>query len=95
MTGYVEVGHAIITCPRCGECRHVPIEAVCRPVAGPDTKAWRAVLNGDTVGQIHLAVRHRPDGHRCRPGSTPQQGLRLVRGEDTCFDSPHTEGASS
>lgn len=85
MSDFVEIGHAIITCPRCRTPRHVPVGARCVPFADNTTKAFRAVMNGEQVGEIHLQIKHLPDGHRCQ-WKPPERTLRPVRpapGEET------------
>ncbi len=83
MSGFVEIGHAIVHCPRCGTPRHVPVTARCVPVADRTTLAvtFRARLHGEQVGEVHVQIKHLPDGHRCgkRP---PVAQLRVVESGD-------------
>jgi len=77
----VEIGHAIIHCPRCGVPRHVPVAAACRPIATDKTKTFRTYLNGEEIGQIYIEVKNLPDGHRCgpKPGKPEPGNLKAVR----------------
>lgn len=77
----VEIGHAIIHCPRCGVPRHVPVGAACRPVAGPRTVTFHIKNGAEEVGQIYMEIRHLPDGHRCgpKPGKPAPGNLKAVR----------------
>ncbi len=76
---FKEIGHVMLKCPRCQQPRHVPVEAVCRPFAGPDTKTWKAMLNGRQVGEVHVAMRHGADDHRCAGVPTPLGTLNLIK----------------
>lgn len=73
----VEIGHVVVTCPRCRQPRHVRVTATTRPVESKGTFSIKAMLNGEQTGLIHLLIGHIPDRHTC--GSIPQsQGLTLV-----------------
>lgn len=74
----VNIGHAMIACPRCGTPRHVPVAARCVPFADATTKTFRAILGGEQVGEVHLEVKHLPDGHTCGDRPEPSTRLRVV-----------------
>lgn len=72
-----EIGHVVVNCPKCKQPRHLTITAETRPVAAPNTFHIDAVLRGQKLGQIHLLIKHLPDGHRCGTAQ-PAPGLSLV-----------------
>lgn len=77
------IGHVVISCPSCGEPRHVPVTCQSVPVARDDTYTWKVTRRGEQVGEMHLAFAPLPDDHQCPTGPTKPAGpLRLVKAVD-------------